>query len=36
MTDQIMKGRAKTADRDALLARITATADYASLGDATS
>jgi 3-hydroxyacyl-CoA dehydrogenase/enoyl-CoA hydratase/3-hydroxybutyryl-CoA epimerase len=33
MTDQIMKGRAKTADRDALLARITATPDYAALGD---
>ncbi|ACL60088.1 3-hydroxyacyl-CoA dehydrogenase NAD-binding domain-containing protein [Methylobacterium nodulans] len=31
VTDQIMKGRAKTADRDALLARITATADYAAL-----
>jgi 3-hydroxyacyl-CoA dehydrogenase / enoyl-CoA hydratase / 3-hydroxybutyryl-CoA epimerase len=31
MTDQIMKGRAKTADRDALLARITPTADYAAL-----
>jgi 3-hydroxyacyl-CoA dehydrogenase / enoyl-CoA hydratase / 3-hydroxybutyryl-CoA epimerase len=31
MTDQIMKGRAKTADRDALLARITTTADYADL-----
>ena len=33
MTDQIMKGRAKTADRDALLARITPTADYADLKD---
>ncbi len=33
MTDQIMKGRAKTADRDALLARITPTADYAALKD---
>jgi 3-hydroxyacyl-CoA dehydrogenase/enoyl-CoA hydratase/3-hydroxybutyryl-CoA epimerase len=31
VSDQIMKGRAKTADRDALLARITATADYAAL-----
>jgi 3-hydroxyacyl-CoA dehydrogenase/enoyl-CoA hydratase/3-hydroxybutyryl-CoA epimerase len=31
MTDQIMKGRAKTADRDALLARIKPTADYADL-----
>ena len=31
MTDQIMKGRAKTADRDALLARITPSADYADL-----
>ncbi len=31
MSDQIMKGRAKTADRDALLARITPTADYAAL-----
>jgi 3-hydroxyacyl-CoA dehydrogenase/enoyl-CoA hydratase/3-hydroxybutyryl-CoA epimerase len=31
MTDQINKGRAKTADRDALLARITAAADYAAL-----
>ena len=31
MSDQIMKGRAKTADRDALLARITPTADYARL-----
>jgi 3-hydroxyacyl-CoA dehydrogenase / enoyl-CoA hydratase / 3-hydroxybutyryl-CoA epimerase len=33
MTDQIMKGRAKTADRDALLAKITPTADYAMLKD---
>jgi 3-hydroxyacyl-CoA dehydrogenase/enoyl-CoA hydratase/3-hydroxybutyryl-CoA epimerase len=33
MTDQIMKGRAKTADRDALLERITATADYGDLKD---
>ena len=33
MTDQIMKGRAKTADRDALLARITPSADYAELKD---
>ena len=31
MSDQIAKGRAKSADRDALLARITATADYAAL-----
>jgi 3-hydroxyacyl-CoA dehydrogenase/enoyl-CoA hydratase/3-hydroxybutyryl-CoA epimerase len=31
VSDQIMKGRAKTADRDALLARITATDDYAAL-----
>ncbi len=31
MSDQIMKGRAKTADRDALLARIKATADYSDL-----
>ncbi len=31
MSGQIMKGRAKTADRDALLARIHATADYAEL-----
>lgn len=31
MTDQIMKGRAKTADRDALLARIAPSADYADL-----
>jgi 3-hydroxyacyl-CoA dehydrogenase/enoyl-CoA hydratase/3-hydroxybutyryl-CoA epimerase len=31
MSDLIMKGRAKSADRDALLARIHATADYAAL-----
>ncbi|WP_349370968.1 3-hydroxyacyl-CoA dehydrogenase NAD-binding domain-containing protein [Salinarimonas sp.] len=31
MTDQVMKGRAKTADRDALLARITAADDYGAL-----
>jgi 3-hydroxyacyl-CoA dehydrogenase/enoyl-CoA hydratase/3-hydroxybutyryl-CoA epimerase len=31
MTDQIMKGRAKSADRDALLARIHATGDYSAL-----
>jgi 3-hydroxyacyl-CoA dehydrogenase/enoyl-CoA hydratase/3-hydroxybutyryl-CoA epimerase len=31
MTDQVMKGRAKTADRDALLARITPSADYGDL-----
>ncbi len=33
MTGQISRGRAKTADRDALLARITATPDYAALAD---
>ncbi|MFL5111542.1 MAG: 3-hydroxyacyl-CoA dehydrogenase NAD-binding domain-containing protein, partial [Microvirga sp.] len=33
MTDQVMKGRAKTADRDALLARITPSADYNDLRD---
>jgi 3-hydroxyacyl-CoA dehydrogenase / enoyl-CoA hydratase / 3-hydroxybutyryl-CoA epimerase len=33
VTDQIMKGRAKTADRDALLARIKTTADYNDLKD---
>jgi 3-hydroxyacyl-CoA dehydrogenase / enoyl-CoA hydratase / 3-hydroxybutyryl-CoA epimerase len=33
MSDQIMKGRAKSADRDALLAGITASADYRSLSD---
>jgi 3-hydroxyacyl-CoA dehydrogenase/enoyl-CoA hydratase/3-hydroxybutyryl-CoA epimerase len=31
MTGQVMKGRAKTADRDALLARIKPSADYADL-----
>ena len=31
--DQINRGRATTAERDALMARITATADYAALGD---
>ena len=31
MSDQIAKGRAKTGDRDTLLARITPTADYAAL-----
>jgi 3-hydroxyacyl-CoA dehydrogenase/enoyl-CoA hydratase/3-hydroxybutyryl-CoA epimerase len=31
MSDQIAKGRAKTADRDALLARITAAGDYSLL-----
>ncbi|SDR42197.1 3-hydroxyacyl-CoA dehydrogenase / enoyl-CoA hydratase / 3-hydroxybutyryl-CoA epimerase [Rhizobiales bacterium GAS113] len=31
MTDQVMKGRAKTADRDALLSRIKASTDYADL-----
>ena len=31
VTDQISKGRAKTADRDALLGRITASGDYAAL-----
>ena len=31
MTEQINRGRAKSADRDALLARITATPDYAAL-----
>ncbi|KQP31145.1 3-hydroxyacyl-CoA dehydrogenase [Methylobacterium sp. Leaf104] len=31
VTDQINKGRAKTADRDALLGRISASADYADL-----
>jgi 3-hydroxyacyl-CoA dehydrogenase/enoyl-CoA hydratase/3-hydroxybutyryl-CoA epimerase len=34
ISDQIMKGRAKTADREALMARITATADYSALKDA--
>src|SRR5215217_2228973 len=33
MTDQVMKGRAKAADRDALLARITPSADYGDLKD---
>jgi 3-hydroxyacyl-CoA dehydrogenase/enoyl-CoA hydratase/3-hydroxybutyryl-CoA epimerase len=33
ITGQILKGRAKGADRDALLGRITATADYAALKD---
>ena len=33
VSDQIMKGRAKTADRDALLARITPSADYDDLND---
>jgi 3-hydroxyacyl-CoA dehydrogenase / enoyl-CoA hydratase / 3-hydroxybutyryl-CoA epimerase len=33
MSDQIMKGRAKTADRDALLGRIKASADYSDLAD---
>jgi len=31
MSDQVMKGRAKSADRDALLERITPAADYAAL-----
>jgi 3-hydroxyacyl-CoA dehydrogenase/enoyl-CoA hydratase/3-hydroxybutyryl-CoA epimerase len=31
MSDQVMKGRAKSADREALLSRIKATADYADL-----
>ena len=31
MSDQIAKGRAKSAERDALLERITATADYGAL-----
>src|SRR5207245_8765373 len=31
--EQVAKGRAKAGDRDALLARITPTADYATLGD---
>ena len=31
MSDQIMKGRAKSADRDALLSRITPSADYGML-----
>src|SRR6202007_2918773 len=33
ITDQVNRGRATSADRDALLARITATADYAALKD---
>ncbi|HKH33591.1 MAG TPA: 3-hydroxyacyl-CoA dehydrogenase NAD-binding domain-containing protein, partial [Beijerinckiaceae bacterium] len=33
VSDQIMKGRAKSADRDALLARITPSADYGDLAD---
>lgn len=33
MTEQVNRGRAKTAERDALLARITATPDYAALKD---
>ena len=33
ITDQINRGRATSADRDALLARITATPDYAALAD---
>src|SRR5215471_12608390 len=33
MTDQINRGRASTAERDALLARITPTADYGKLKD---
>ena len=35
MTDQINRGRASTAERDALLARITPTPDYAALKDCT-
>ncbi len=31
MSDQVMKGRAKSADRDALLARINATSDFNAL-----
>jgi 3-hydroxyacyl-CoA dehydrogenase / enoyl-CoA hydratase / 3-hydroxybutyryl-CoA epimerase len=31
MTDQVMKGRAKTVDRDALLKRITPSSDHAAL-----
>jgi 3-hydroxyacyl-CoA dehydrogenase/enoyl-CoA hydratase/3-hydroxybutyryl-CoA epimerase len=34
ISDQIAKGRAKTADRDALMGRITATADYGALAEA--
>ena len=33
MSDQIMKGRAKSADREALLSRIRPSADYADLSD---
>ena len=33
MSDQVMKGRAKTADRDALLARIAPSASYDDLKD---
>ncbi len=33
ITEQVNKGRATAADRDALLARITATADYRALAD---
>jgi 3-hydroxyacyl-CoA dehydrogenase/enoyl-CoA hydratase/3-hydroxybutyryl-CoA epimerase len=33
MSDQIMKGRARSADRDALLERIKASSDYADLAD---
>jgi 3-hydroxyacyl-CoA dehydrogenase/enoyl-CoA hydratase/3-hydroxybutyryl-CoA epimerase len=33
MTDQVMKGRAKTADREALLARIRPSAEYRDLQD---
>jgi 3-hydroxyacyl-CoA dehydrogenase/enoyl-CoA hydratase/3-hydroxybutyryl-CoA epimerase len=33
MSDQVMKGRARTADRDALLGRITPSADYGDLKD---
>src|SRR6476646_569477 len=33
ITDQVNRGRATTADRDALLARITATPDYSGLKD---
>ncbi len=33
ITDQVNKGRAKPPERDALLARITATADYGALAD---
>src|SRR4029078_2886520 len=33
MTEQVNRGRATSAERDALLARITASADYGALGD---